>query len=122
MKRILFSIILLSFFVLIGCSAPLDVEKYSTQHFSVEFPNTYIAEQNDEQLTLLGENGKIIIGGFLPAQGHPDPKETHFPFQMISYSADPKMEHDLAIAAALYFQHGDEETKEELLKILASVK
>lgn len=99
-----------------------DLEQYSSKLLAVEFPKTYAAQEDGDMLIISGINGKIIIGGFTPSIGHPDPEEKDFPFQMITYSADPKMEHDIAIPAALYYQHGDDTTKEELLTILKTVK
>ncbi len=66
--------------------------------------------------------GKIIIGGFTPSVGHPDQEEKDFPFQMIAYIKDPKMEGLEAVPAALYFTEGDTEMEGELMAILETVK
>lgn len=95
--------------------------QYSSKFLSVEFPKAYSAEENGNMLIISGTNGKIIIGGFTPSVGHPDPEEKDFPFQMITYSKDPKMESS-AIPAALYYKHEDESTKKELLTIFKTVK
>lgn len=133
MKNLFLAMIVVSILVLSGCSSNTEgvnpassqtkanIEQYSSKLLSVEFPKTYTALENGNMLIILGENGKIIIGGFTPSVGHPDPEEKDFPFQMITYSKDPKMEPG-AIPAALYYRHGDDSTKEELLTILKTVK
>lgn len=100
-----------------------SLNQYSSKFLSVEFPKTYTAQEDGNMLVISGPDGKIIIGGFTPSVGHPDPEEKDFPFQMITYSKDPKMEPG-AIPAALYYRHGDKykSTKEELLTIFKTVK
>lgn len=98
-----------------------NLNQYSSKLLSVEFPKNYKAQEIDNMLVISGPDGKIIIGGFTPSVGHPDAEEKDFPFQMIAYSKDPKMEPS-AIPAALYCRNGDETTKEELLTILKTVK
>ena len=100
-----------------------NLNQYSSKLLSVEFPKTYKAYENGNMLVVSGPDGKIIIGGFTPSVGHPDPEEKDFPFQLITYSKDPKSERG-GIPAALYYRHGDKykSTKEELLTIFNSVK
>lgn len=98
-----------------------DLTQYSSKLLSVEFPKTYKAQENGNMLIVSGPNGKIIIGGFTPSVGYPDPEEKDFSFQIITYSKDPKTEPD-AIPAALYYRYGDESSKEELLTIFKTVK
>ncbi len=98
-----------------------DLQQYSSKLLSVEFPKNYKAQENKNMLIILGVKGKIIIGGFIPSVGQPDPEEKDFAYQMIAYSKDPKMESG-AIPAALYYKNGDESTKEELLTILKTAK
>lgn len=134
MKNLFLAMTIVSIPVFSGCSTKPegvnppssqirnDIEQYSSKLLSLEFPKTYSAQEDGNMLIISGVNGKIIIGGFTPSVGHPDPEEKDFPFQMITYSADPKMEHNNAIPAALYYQHEDQSTKEELLTILKTVK
>ncbi len=129
MKNSFLVILTLGILILTGCSTNTEglnqtnlmTQTYSSKLLSVEFPETYKAQENGDMLVISGLNGKIIIGGFTPSVGHPDPEEKDFPYQMITYSKDPKIEPS-AIPAALYYQNGDETTKEELLTILKTVK
>lgn len=133
MKNLFLIILTVSVLGLSGCATNTEgvnqtslktesnLNQYSSKFLSVEFPKTYNAQENDNMLVISGSDGKIIIGGFTTSVGHPDPEEKDFPFQMITYSKDPKMEPG-AIPAALYHRHGDESTKEELLTIFKTVK
>ncbi len=133
MKNLFLAMLTAGILILSGCATNTEgvnqtslktetyLSQYSSKLLSVEFPKTYSAEENGNMLVISGAKGKIIIGGFIPSVGHPDPEEKDFPFQMITYSKDPKSELD-AVPAALYYQQGDESTKGELLTIFKTVK
>ena len=133
MKNLFLVMLTVSILTLSGCSAiteeanqtslktETNLSQYSSELLSVEFPKIYQAKESGNMLIISGANGKIIIGGFTPSIGQPDPEEKDFPYQMIAYSKDSKMEPG-AIPAALYYRHGDETTKEELFTILKTVK
>lgn len=133
MKNLFLAVLAIGILILSGCSNNTegvnqsslqiknDLKQYSSKVLSVEFPETYSAREDKGMLIISGANGKIIIGGFNTSVGHPDPEEKDFPFQLITYSKDPKMEPG-AIPAALYYKNGDESTKEELLRINQTVK
>ncbi|MBU0661145.1 hypothetical protein KKG22_03110 [Patescibacteria group bacterium] len=99
-----------------------DMRYYDSDILSFEYPNTYSMYEEKEMLVVLGEKGKVIIGGFEPSVGHPDPEEVHFLFQGIWYNKDPKMEVDRGVPSAVYYAHGDEETQKEIRQIVGSIE
>ena len=126
-----FALILISSTFLVGCSinqvkesdnrVASSTSQLLSKNVSVELPVGYTAYDKDEMLIVLGPKGKIIIGGFRPSVGQPDPEEKDFPYQGISYSGDPKADPN-SIPASLYYRQGDESTMNELSSILKSAK
>ncbi len=102
--------------------ADTQLSEYTSKLVSVQYPQTYQAKETGNMLIVSGAKGKIIIGGFIPAVGHPEVDKKDFTLQIIAYSKDPKLEPGAAVPAALYYRSGDTQTKIELMEILKTVK
>lgn len=104
MKRIYLLIYIVCTITLFGCSTnneptnpvsltPPDVPNRiikldKSKLISVEYPKGYIAKQSGDMLIVSNKKGKIIIGGFIPADGYPEANKKDFPFRLITYTKD----------------------------------
>ncbi len=96
----------------------LDLQKYTTKNFSVQFPSSFTAEEIKDGLVIKNPKGKIMIGGFVPSVGMPLDKQFG-QAKIIMYSKDKA---DGGIPAALFYAFGDEIIKNQLIGILKTIR
>lgn len=139
MKKASLVIITLSLLIFTGCgknstptvqtststdtttAAETQLITYTSKHFSVQYPKGYTAKENGDMVTISNAKGTIIIGGFIPSNGHPLAGGWDIIFQGITYTKDPKVNAD-ALPVALYYRNGDAQTQADLVNMIRTVK